>query len=252
MSGSMETIQRIQSRWLESFLFAYPSPYPPNAHPQRNASRYLVCLLHEEAWGQDKFTDIHLVPAGWEADALPAVRYLRAHPQLSGWGMPDPTRTQTRALLSNANPYLVLTAVQQLAASRSLAAADLDAALSSADQRVVAAGLALVRFYGWADTDANAWWLTEKVSKIASLDQLETFAVGVLDASPLGLTLSPTPTADLPLLPQATASSRSKRSALETEVIPAVRRRLNALAPQGRPADARWRTIDGICRSFKS
>jgi hypothetical protein len=44
----------------------------------QSATRYILCILHENATGQDKFTNVHLVPDHWQNDVLPAISYLRA------------------------------------------------------------------------------------------------------------------------------------------------------------------------------
>ena len=157
-------------------------------------------------------------------------------------------------MLRNANPYLLLTAVQQLASTNSLTSADLEVALSSTDQRAIASTFALVRFYSWADTGinatANAQWLIDWVLKIVSLDQLEAAAIGISVSSPRNMMFMPTPTTDLPILSNATTLPQPKKSVLENQLIPAVRQKLKELVPEVNPKDVRWSTVDAICRAF--
>ena len=235
-----------RSQWLAPSLF---ENRVDNGVPQ-SATRYFFCVLHEKAEGQDKFTDVHLVPNDWEADVLPAVVYLRAHPALTGLNAADPNLAQIRALLRNPNPYLVLTAIQLLAIRKSLTTADMDVALSSAEPRVVAGSLAVAQLYAWTVSDVNAQWMTERVAKINSLNQLEGIAVGLVAVSPSNLMFAPSPTTDLPDLPKATPALGQKESNFETSLAPIMRRKLNELDPDGGSADARWRVIDNACQSL--
>ena len=248
LSGPGEQVQRSFSRWLELGWFAYPV----NTQPTQSVTRYLLCLLHDKSSGQDKFTDVHFVPKEWESDLHPAVLYLRSHPEMTAPLAAGPALVQAHTLLHNSNPYLVLTAAQLLLASGNLTSTDMDTLLASADQRIIAASLVLARFYHWDYVDGNTQWLTDRIAKVRSLDQLEAVAFGVFAGSPRTLTFYPNPTTDLPTLPPPAKLPRSYKSGLEAEIIPAIRQRLKELAPSGSPADTRWLTIDGICRSFES
>jgi hypothetical protein len=233
-----------RSSWLESTLFAYKF----DGKMPQSATRYLLCILHEDSVGQDKFTDVHLIPNGWQDDVLPAVRYLRTHPKLS-----DPTTTaswiQARSLLRDANPYLVVTALQLLAASKNLQSTDMNAALFSSDTKVIACSIAVWQIYAASGSDQNTQWLMSQVTATSSLNQLEGVALGILASSPFTRMDASYPV-DLPNLPDATKSPVSHDNSLETSLMPIVRQKLKELDPNGIAADEQWYTIDSICRLF--
>jgi hypothetical protein len=229
------------SRWLEAELF---SCRLEGKIPQ-SATRILLCTLHEKAAGQDKFTNVHLVPMDWQRYVLPAVTYLRSHPNLdvpsdaaSGW-------TQAKSLLHDSNPYLVLSALQLLAASKNLTPADMDTAFSSTDSKVIACSIVIEQLYLWSDIASNAQWLRTKIATIKSLNQLEGVAFGILSTSPLTMRMSPGLGNDLPPAMKALAQPENN---FNVTLLPLVRQKLTELDPNGGPADERWRNIDAICR----
>ncbi len=233
-----------EARWFASQLFSYRTD---DGRTPQSATRYLICILHEKAAGQDKFTNVHLVPEGWQNDLLSAVIYLRAHPKLGDLNAAASDQTQLRGLLHSPNPYLVLTALQLLAASKSLTPADMDVVLSSTDVIVIASSLVIARLYSWSDIDNNAKWLTDRVNTIKSLEQLEGVANGILAASPFGMMMSPSPITDLS---GNIALSKPQTSNYATSLIPLVRQKLKELDPNDGTVDVEWRDIDSICREF--
>ena len=228
-------------RWHQSFLF-FGSQSVGNV-PQ-STTRYLLCILHEKVPGQDKFTDVHLIPAGWQEEVLPAVRYLRVHPTLAA------SPVALRGLLHDPNPYLVVTALQLLAAGRSLAPADLDAVISSGDPKLIASSIILSRLYSCPDGETEIRWLMARVPVLKSMEQLEGVALGLLATDPLTMNSTPLPTDDLPGQPSIGALFGTQNNDFRTKLAPAIRQRLKVLEPGGAPADDRWRAIDFYCRQF--
>ena len=226
---------------LESSLFSYPA----DGQASQGTTGTLLCLLHEKAPGQDKFTSVHFVPDGWQEDMLPAVEYLRTHPQLSDSNATSVSTVQVKKLLHNPNPYLVLTALQLLASRKALTPADMDAALSLTDETVIASSVVIAELYSWPELSANAQWLRSKIAAVKSLNQLEGVAFGVSTITPDLLALYSISTEDLPGVPKLPAINGTDFGA---SLKPLVRQKLNALDPKGGASDERWRNIDAICR----
>lgn len=231
------------SRWLESSTFSYPSI----STVAQGVSRTLICILHEKTPGQDKFTNVHLVPDDWQENVLPAVLYLRNHPQLSALKMPNTSLIQARALLHNPNPYLVVTALQLLASSKNLTRADMTTVFASPDAKLIACSLVIAHLYSWSDLPENARWLRTKVAAIKSLNQLEGVAFGMFTLAPYSMAMESSPISDLPNIPQPQAGS-TKQSPDDADLLLLIRKKLVEIDPNGGPADDRWRNIDQICR----
>jgi hypothetical protein len=229
------------TRWLECGLFAYPT----NGETPHGATNTLLCLMHENTPGQDEFTSVHFVPDDWQEYVLPAVLYLRNHPQLETLKVTNASMVQIRSLLHNPNPYLVLTSLQLLASRKNLTTADMNAALSSTDTKVIAYSIVIAELYSWPALATNAQWLRDRITAVKSLNQLEGVAFGVSTIAPNLLDLYSIPTEDLPGVTKLPGMYGNDFGA---SLVPLVRQRLTELDPNGGPTDERWRNIDYICR----
>ncbi len=237
-----------EARWLESTLFAYRS----DGEMPQSATRFLLCILHEKATGQDMFTNVHLVPDSWREDVLPAVLYLRKHPQLNNPKTTSASLVQARSLLHNANPYLVLTALQLLASNKDLTPIDMDAAFATSDARVIACSLVVAHLYSWSDLPSNVQWLKAKVAAIQSLNQLEGVAFGLFTIAPYSMAMEAGSITDLPNLPKPPEHQETRTIVQNhTDLLPLVRQKLAELDPNGTTADEQWRNIDQICRQHE-
>ncbi len=234
------------SRWRDSELFSYRS----DGKMPQSATRYLLCILNEGASGQDKFTDVHLVPEDWQDNVLPAVLYLRDHPYPSLLNFTDAAYVQTRSMVHSRNPFLVLTALQLLAANKKLTIEDMDVILSSTDVREVAAGIAISQIYSWTDLDTNSQWLKTRILGLRSIVQLEGVAVGILAANSFFSAVYTNPTTDLPELPDSTTPVEQQRGRREIYLTTAVRQKLNEIDPSGGSANAQWNEINSVCQLY--
>jgi len=233
----------VMLRWLESDFFSYRSD---GGHP-KSATRYLVCILHEKALGQDKFTEVHLVPAAWRNDVLSAVVYLRAHPKLNDLTAPASSMEEARSLLHNSNPYLVLTALQLLAAGKHLTTADIEAATSSTDLNIIACSIALSRLYAWTDQDNYAQGMLARVAAIKSMNLLEGVANGICATASAAMMLY---SSSVPGLSGTQRLVRPQDIRDWTGLPPLLRQKLKELDPNGGIADERWVNIDSICQQL--
>ncbi len=231
------------SRWLESTYFSHRS----NATLPQNATHYIICIVNEKVPGQDKFTAVHLVPTAWRDYVLPAVAHLRAHPELNDLNASASTMGEVRSLLHNPNPYLVLTALQLLAADKHLTTADVEAAASSTDLNIIACSIALSRLYAWSDQDNYPQWMLTHIAAIQSMNLLEGVANGIRATTSfaMGMYYSPVPS-----LSGTRRRLRPQDIRDWTGLPPLVRQKLKELDPSGGTADERWVNIDSICQQF--
>ncbi len=229
------------SRWLESAYFSYRSD---GSLPQ-SATRYLICIVNEKATGQDKFTEVHLIPASWRDYVAPAVLYLRAHPKQNDLNAVASIMGEARSLLHNTNPCLVLTGLQLLAAEKHLTTADIEAATSSTNLNIIACSIALSRLYAWTDQDNYAQWMVARVAAIKSMKMLEGVANGIGTTASAAIVLYSGP---FPSLSGTHQLVRPQDIRDWTGLPPLVRQKLKELDPNGGIADERWVNIDSICR----
>ena len=242
-SASRGRPDSVMLRWLESAYFSYRSD---GSLPQ-SATRYLICIVNEKATGQDKFTEVHLIPASWRDYVAPAVLYLCAHPKLSSLNAPASTMEEVRSLLHNTNPCLVLTGLQLLAADKHLTTADIEAATSSTNLNIIACSIALSRLYAWTDQDNYAQWMLARVAAIKSMNMLEGVENGIGATASAAMMLYSSSVLGLSGT-QRLVRPQDLRD--WTGLPPLVRKKLKELDPNGGPSDARWVNIDSICRQF--
>ena len=231
------------SRWLESAYFSYRSD---GSLPQ-SATRYLICIVNEKATGQDKFTEVHLIPASWRDYVAPAVLYLRAHPKQKDLNAVASIMGEARSLLHSTNPCLVLTGLQLLAAEKHLTTADIEAATSSTNLNIIACSIALSRLYAWTDQDNYAQWMLARVAAIKSMKMLEGVANGIGATASAAIVLYSSP---FPSLSGTHRLVRPQDIRDWTGLPPLVRQKLKELDPNGGIADEHWVNIDSICRQL--
>lgn len=201
----------------------------------------VICLDDENAIPADRFAEAVSVPKAREGDIVPAVTFLRANPDLLARDLTDAAKSKWRSLLKSPNFYLQLTAFRALAQDGSLSSSDLDVALDWSDLTIFSAAVCVACRYPWMYNRGNCDRIERLVEHETSLIKLEAVANGLAAAEDIFNMTFDDEASFYPLVPHDDAVRI-------TALMATVRKRLNALDPNGGSADLVWCAIDYACR----
>jgi len=211
--------------------------------------RTALCKLSEDKPGADMVSNIRLVPKGWEAAVLPAVNYLRSHPELTAQNA-EPER-ELGVLLADHNPYLALSAAKLLIADTAFTPSNMETILASENATLIASVVTVCEIDESSKKERPiSEFIKSQTPKVTSLTRLEGVAVGLAAASDIlvvpdayGVKAQPTGGPRLVSLNKPDVGGSEIPDEMK-----AVRQRLNSLDPTGSDSNQTWSAIDNMCR----
>jgi len=148
-------------------------------HP---GNKFVICVLNPSAHGRDVFSQFFEIPIEWKSYFINSSIYIRAHKDINIDKDSDISQPACRKLLVSGNPVSSAVAIDALGSHGDIIPSDVECAFHTVSVLAGSDVFSRVVYNGWLDDKSHFSWLTDRIARSNSFDDLAVICLGLYSA----------------------------------------------------------------------